>query len=321
MSNQCQCWGGYFCSIPEKQALAAIGQSQLMHLYSVHFSRYGRNIAQLLLTRDDMEDRRRYRNTSYTLEKLLALGVVPIINENDTTTIDELRFSDNDILSAIVAAKIKADFLVLLSDVDGLFNCDPHKHPGACLVPRIEKITPEIEAMVVNVRSRVGAGGMSSKLEAARRATDAGTYVCICNGKRRGVLDEVFAGRCPGTLFVPQRSCDLSSRARWIAFGKSGANKWIMVDDGARDALIRGKKSLLAVGIKDIKGEFRRGDVVQIRDGAGNRIGKGLVNYDANEVRKIRGAKSDAIEKILGTKEYDEVIHRDNMIIFPKIRT
>jgi len=305
-------------SIPEKQALAAVGQSQLMHIYSVHFSRYGRNIAQLLLTRDDMDDRRRYLNTSYTIEKLIELGVVPIINENDTTTVDELRFGDNDILSAILTAKMKAEFLIILSDVDGLFDRDPRKNKDARLLSRVEKFTPEIEAMAVHSPTLLGVGGMSSKIDAARRAIDAGAHVCICNGKRPSVLEDLFAGRCPGTLFLPQRRLALTSRERWIAFGKSGINKWVVVDEGARKALIEGKKSLLPVGICDVHGEFQRGDVVEIRDAAGTRLGKGLVNYDSGDVRKIMGAKSDAIEKILGEKEYDEVIHRDNMIIFPQ---
>jgi glutamate 5-kinase len=305
-------------SIPEKQALAAVGQSHLMHIYSVHFSRYGRNIAQLLLTRDDMEDRRRYLNTSYTIEKLLELGVVPIINENDTTTVDELRFGDNDILSAILTAKMKAEFLIILSDVDGLFDRDPRKNKDARLLSRVEKFTPEIEAMAVHSPTLLGAGGMSSKIDAARRATDAGAHVCICNGKLPSVLEDLFAGRCPGTLFLPQRRPALTSRERWIAFGKSGINKWVVVDEGARKALIEGKKSLLPVGICDVHGEFQRGDVVEIRDAAGMRLGKGLVDYDSGDVRKIMGAKSDAIEKVLGQKEYDEVIHRDNMIIFPQ---
>jgi len=171
--------------------------------------------------------------------------------------------------------------------------------------------------MAAHSSSRLGLGGMISKIEAARRATDAGAHVCICNGKRPGVLNDLFAGRCPGTLFIPQRSPDLSSRERWIVFGKSGVNKWIIVDEGAKKALIEGKKSLLPVGVRDVQGAFERGDVVEIRDASGARLGKGLVNYDSEDIRKIMGAKSDAIEKILGQKEYDEVIHRDNLIIFP----
>lgn len=303
-------------SIPEKQAFAAVGQGQLMHLYSVHFSRYGRNIAQLLLTRDDMEDRRRYLNTSYTLDKILSYGVVPIINENDTTTIDELRFGDNDLLSAMVTAKMKAEFLIILSDVDGLFDKDPRQHQDACLIPEVKQITPDIEAMADYAPSRLGAGGMRSKIEAARRATQAGAYVCICNGKRPGILNDLFSGNCKGTLFLPQKGKDLSSRERWIAFGKVGINQWIIVDDGAKKALIQGKKSLLPVGVKNVKGEFEQGDVVEIRDTKGERLGKGLVNYNSSDILKIKGAKSEVIEKILGQKEYDEVIHRDNMIIF-----
>lgn len=303
-------------SLPEKQALAAVGQSRLMHMYSAHFSRYRRSIAQILLTRDDMEDRRRYLNASYTLERLLSLGVIPIINENDTTTVEELRFGDNDVLSAIVAAKMKADFLILLSDVDGLFDRDPRKNSGAELVTRVEKITPEIESMAEKAPSRLGAGGMRSKIQAATRASYAGAHVCICNGKKRDVLRKLFSGVCPGTLFLPSGEKELTSRQRWIAIGKSGVNRWVIVDDGARKALVEGKKSLLPVGIREVKGKFDRGEVVEIRDSEGNRLGKGLVNYDSQDIMKIQGARSHEIEKILGRKEYDEVIHRDNLIVF-----
>jgi len=303
-------------SIPEKQALAAIGQSRLMHRYSVHFSNYGRNIAQLLLNREDMEDRRRYLNAKYTLEKLLSYGVVPIINENDTTTVDELRFGDNDVLSAIVTAKMKAEFLILLSDVDGLYNCDPRTNPDAKLITRVDEINPEIVGMAANAPSKLGAGGMSSKIEAARRGSISGSYVCICNGKKTGILKSLFKGECRGTLFLPGEKRDFSSRARWIAFGKSEEGRCLIVDEGARKALIAGKKSLLAVGIQSVKGEFERGDVVGISDPAGNLIGKGLVNYNSGDMDKIKGAKSDEIESILGSKEYDEVIHRDNMSVF-----
>jgi glutamate 5-kinase len=303
-------------SIPEKQALAAVGQSRLMHRYSVHFSNYGRNIAQMLLNRDDMEDRRRYLNTRYTLEKLLSFGVVPIINENDTTTVDELRFGDNDVLSAIVTAKMKAEFLILLSDVDGLYNCDPRANPDAKLITRIDEINPEIVKMAANTTSKLGAGGMTSKIEAARRGTSSGAYVCICNGKKTGILDFLFKGKCPGTLFRPGKKRDLSSRARWIAFGKSEEDRVIIVDDGAKNALIAGKKSLLSVGIKSIKGKFECSDVVGICDTEGNLIAKGLVNYNSEDLAKIKGARSEDIESILGIKEYNEVIHRDNMSVF-----
>ncbi|HPB30551.1 MAG TPA: glutamate 5-kinase [Candidatus Sumerlaeota bacterium] len=303
-------------SIPEKQALAAVGQSRLMQVYSMHFERYGRNIAQLLLTRDDMDDRRRYLNTNYAMEKLLSLGVVPIINENDTTTVDELRFGDNDGLSAMVAAKMKAEFLIILSDVDGLYDKDPRTNPDARLITRVEKVTPAIEAMAANPPSRLGAGGMRSKIEAARSATLAGTWACICCGKKPGILGDLFAGRCPGTLFVPDSQKNLSGRERWIAFGKAGTNRWLVLDDGARKALVEGKKSLLAVGIRDVRGNFERGDVVEIRDGEGLRLGCGLINFSSDEVRRIQGARSEDVKRILGQKEYNEVIHRDNMILF-----
>lgn len=305
-------------SIPEKQALAAIGQSRLMHLYSIHFSRYGRHIAQLLLTRDDMEDRRRYLNASYTLEHLLQMGVIPVINENDTTTVDELRFGDNDLLSAIVTAKTKSELLIILSDVDGLYDSDPRMNVTAKLITKVDSITPEIESMAAHAPSRLGAGGMRSKIVATQYASFAGSHVCICNGKKPGILDDLFSGICPGTLFMPERRREMSSRERWIAFGKSGEGRIIIIDDGARKALVKGKKSLLPVGVKGLKGEFERGDVVEIRDAKGRRIGKGMVNYNSVDVEKIKGIKSEEIEETLGIKEYDEVIHRDNMIIFAK---
>ncbi len=302
-------------SIPEKQALAAIGQSHLMRQYTDAFSRYNRKVAQILLTRDDMDDRRRYLNTSYTLDRLFDMGVVPIINENDTTTIDELKFGDNDLLSAIVATKLDAELLLLMTVVDGLYVGDPTKDKHCQLLPRVERITPEIKALASSVKSVLGSGGMQSKLQAVEYASLAGIYSIIANGKKRNILETIISGKVDGTLFLPASRKRMSKRERWIAFGTAGRGRKIIIDSGATKALIQKGKSLLSVGIKDIEGEFSRGNVVFVCNEKGDILGKGLVNYSSDEVLKIKGVRTCDIAGILGYRDYEEVIHRDNFVL------
>jgi glutamate 5-kinase len=312
-------------SMPEKQALAAIGQSKLMQIYSAIFARYGRKVAQILLTRADMEDRRRYLNARHTLDYLLDLGVVPIVNENDTTTVDEIKFGDNDILSAIVATKIDADILIMLSVVDGLCCRKAGADRGGRtrqsvgqVIEVVPRVTPDIAAMAQNDRSEGGSGGMQSKIDAARIASCAGLYTVIANGKRPGILEKIFAGDFPGTLFLPEQPTrQWRARERWIAFGKSGKGKRIIVDDGAKRALLQ-NKSLLPVGVRAVEGSFEHGDVVEVCDAEGVVLAKGLSNYAADEVKRICGRKSADIAHILGYKDYDEVIHRDNLVLLRK---
>lgn len=302
-------------SIPEKQALAAIGQSKLMHYYDRSFEKYKKKIAQILLTRDDMDDRRRYLNTSYTLEKLLEIGVIPIINENDTTTIDELKFGDNDVLSAIVAAKMNADVLIMLTNVPGLLERPPIRNKPAKVVSCIERITPEIEAMASKYVSKYGSGGMSSKLEAAKRATYAGVCTVVANGKQPHIIDAILHGDFEGTTFLPHTTTRLSGRDRWIIYGKSSSNCRLVIDDGARHAVVVGHKSLLPVGVMSVTGTFQAGDVVEIHDKQNRLIAKGLVNYPASAVDKIKGLRSNEIARVLGQKDYDEIVHCDNLVL------
>jgi len=306
-------------SIPEKQALAAIGQCRLMHIYSSIFDTYGARIAQVLLTRDDMEDRRRYLNAEYTLTTLLDDGVLPVINENDTVTVDELKFGDNDGLAALLASKMNADLFVILTDVEGLMSANPRLDPAAQLVPLIGDEGAEAYTLArVTGNSRFGSGGMSSKLEAARVATLAGVTTVIANGRREGVLTDILAGKEVGTLFLPRATSArrLSSRDRWI-LAKAPRGRRLHIDDGARKALLDGKKSLLAVGVIEVEGEFRKGDVVEICDRKGNPLAKGLVNFTSENCRRIKGMKSAQIVKVLGELEYPEVVHRDNLVVLP----
>jgi glutamate 5-kinase len=286
-----------------------------MRLYAEVFARYGRKVAQLLLTRDDMEDRRRYRNARYTLDMLYEMGVVPIINENDTVTIDELKFGDNDMLSAIVAAKLEADLLVLLTVVDGLFDASPKRSKDANLIPVVERVTTEIKRLVYSGKSTYGSGGMESKLESVEYAGLAGIPSIIAHGKKRAILSNIFSGTIDGTLFLPRKCRRLSARERWIAFGKIGGGRKLILDKGACEALVSRGKSLLAVGISKVVGDFKRGDVVQVCNQSDELLGKGLVNYSSEEIRKIKGSKSSEIQKILGYMDYDEVVHRDNFVL------
>ncbi len=302
-------------SIPEKQALAAIGQSKLMHYYDRSFEKHKRRIAQILLTRDDMDDRRRYLNTRCTLEKLLEIGVIPVINENDTTTIEELKFGDNDVLSAIVAAKMRADLLIMLTNVAGLSERPPSPNRPAKVISCVERITPEIEAMASKYVSKYASGGMISKLEAAKRATYAGVYTVVANGKQPGIIDAILHGDFEGTVFLADTTTRLSSRDRWIIYGKSSSNCRLVVDDGARRALVVGHKSLLPVGVIAISGEFQAGDVVEIYDQQDQLIAKGLVNYSASAVDKIKRLQSHKIAGVLGQKDYDEIVHCDNLVL------
>ncbi|MCD6385559.1 glutamate 5-kinase [Candidatus Sumerlaeota bacterium] len=303
-------------AIPEKQALASIGQSKLMKLYSEAFGKYGRKVGQILLTRADMDDRRRYLNTRYTLEMLFKMGVVPIVNENDTTTIDELKFGDNDLLSAIVATKLEAELLVMLTVVDGLCYSVPKPGKPAQLIPLVERLTPEIKNLACDSRTELGSGGMHTKLQAVEYAALGGVYSVITNGKRRGILEKIFSGEIEGTLFLPVAGRKrLSKRQRWIAFGKAGRGRKLIIDAGASQALLRKGKSLLPVGIKDVIGEFERGDVVEIYDEKGTFLGKGLVNYTSEEVKKIKGHHTSEIPDLLGHRDYDEVVHRDNFVL------
>ncbi|QCX34448.1 glutamate 5-kinase [Caloramator sp. E03] len=300
-------------TIPEKQAAAAVGQGILMHIYEKLFAEYGQIVAQVLLTREDMSHRIRFLNARNTLFALLDNNVIPIINENDAIVTEEIKFGDNDTLSACVASLVEADLLILLSDIDGFYDSDPHINPNAKLISWIDKITPEIEAAAGGAGSHLGTGGMATKIKAAKIAVSAGTSMVIANGSNPKIITDIITGKNIGTWFKPKEK-PLHARQRWIAYSTKIKGK-IYVDDGAEKAIIVNKKSLLPSGITKISGKFSEGQVVSILNSKDKEIAKGIVNYSSNEIEQIKGLNSSQIENILGHKNYDEVIHKDNMVI------
>jgi glutamate 5-kinase len=302
-------------SIPEKQAAAAVGQSALMEHWEAAFARHGRMVAQVLLTQADISARARYLNARNTLLTLLGYGVVPIVNENDTVAVEEIKVGDNDNLSAFVAHLLDADLLVLLTDVDGLYRGDPARDPGARKLDSVESVTPEIEGLVWEERTRGAIGGMLTKLQAAQKAAAAGVPMVIASGRTPGTLDRLLQGEPVGTYF-PARADRLAARKRWIAFAVPPQGR-LTVDAGARRALTEAGKSLLPSGVIDVEGEFEAGDVVAVSVAAenGREFARGLVNFNAAELRTIRRAKTRDIEALLGYKSFDEVIHRDNLVL------
>lgn len=299
-------------NIPEKQALAAIGQGILMHMYEKFFSEYDKTVAQVLLTREDFMNRGRYLNARNTLLTLLRLGVIPIINENDTVAFEEIKFGDNDTLAALVSGLVDADLLILLSDIDGLYTADPRQDATAQLIKVVEELTPEIIEFAGGAGTKLGSGGMMTKLQAAKIASNSGIPMMVINGSREGIIREITQGANPGTLFMP-REHRINMRKTWIAVA-SKANGRLYVDRGAEKALIEKGKSLLPSGITKVEGNFKRGCVVKII-GPSHEIARGIVNYEASEIEQIKGCQSQEIEKILGHKDYDEVIHRDNLTL------
>jgi len=299
--------------IPLKQAAAAIGQIRLMWAYQDAFQFQGQMVAQVLLTQDDIRDRSRYLNARNTLISLLRLDVIPIINENDTVAVEEIRFGDNDQLSALVANLVDADLLIILTDLDGLFTADPRKNRKASLISLIPKITEDVRVWAGDSSSGVGIGGMSSKVLAAKVATASGIPTIVANGRVEEVLREIMRGKSVGTLFLPEAD-RMASRKRWLAFATQSQGT-IAVDKGAKSALIQKGKSLLPSGVIDAWGDFRPGDVVTLLGPERLEFARGLVNYGVEEVNKVKGCPSSQIEKILGYKHSDEVIHRDNLAV------
>jgi glutamate 5-kinase len=301
-------------AIAQQQAAAAIGQSQLIWTYERLFGTYGQRVAQILLTHADLHARDRYLNARHTLQTLLDYGVIPIINENDTVSVAEIRFGDNDRLSAMVCNLVDADMLVILTDLDGLYTADPRLEPTATLIPVVEHVDARIEALAGRTTHRTGRGGMASKIEAAKIAGASGIHTHIANGLRPDVLLQLLAGNAVGTHIHPPNSAKLSSRKRWIGFALKAMGE-LIVDDGAKRALTTRGKSLLPSGILTVSGNFHFGDAVYCTDTTATRFARGLVNYSAKELRAIMGQHTSRIEKILGHKAYDEVIHRDNMVL------
>jgi len=300
-------------SLPLKQAAAAIGQSRLMRAYKDALRKHGLTAAQVLLTRDDLANRRRYLNARNTLMTLLEYGVVPVINENDTVVIDEIRFGDNDNLSAMATNLVEAQLLVILSDVDGLYDNDPRHNAEAKLISEVERITPEIEAMAGKEETMLGTGGMTTKLKAAKRATLFGAGTAIINGLTPHNLLYLFDGHELGTYFLPARD-PMAARKHWIAFTKKPKGKLIL-DEGAHKAVADRGKSLLPSGIRQLDGTFERGDAVRLCDLNGKEFAKGVTNYNSAELIRIIGKNTKEIVQILGYQYGDEVVHRDNLVI------
>lgn len=300
-------------TIPEKQAAAAVGQGILMQHYETLFAPQGIIVAQVLLTGEDITCRERYLNARHTLHSLLCYRTVPIVNENDTVAVEEIRFGDNDTLAALVACLVDADLLVLLTDLDGFYTADPHRDRSAQLIPEIEEITPEIEAVAGGRGSALATGGMETKLQAAKITMQAGIPLVITSGMQQGNLAAILNGEQVGTLFVP-REDRMQARKRWIAFGSPLRGK-IVIDRGAVRAILKKGKSLLPGGITAVEGEFEAGNVVSLVEPCGQEIARGISNYPSSAISLIMGRKSKEIKSILGYHDYDEVVHRDNLTI------
>ena len=299
--------------IPKRQAIAAVGQAGLIMEYEKAFARYHKKVAQILLTGDDLNNRRRYLNARNTLCMLLSWQVVPIINENDTVMIEEIQFGDNDNLAAMITLLMDADILVNLTDIDGLYTKNPRKYPDAELIPLVSTIRENIVKVAGDIPGPLGTGGMLSKINAARKVTASGIPMVIANGDKPDILIKLFSGKEIGTFFVSKKK-KLKSRKCWIAFTLKPKGA-IRIDDGAALAILNRGKSLLPSGIVHVEGEFNVGAPVEFKNGDNETLGTGLVNYSSADIRKIMGFKSSQIKKILGHKPYDDVIHRDNLAI------
>ncbi len=304
--------------LAQLQAVAAVGQAHLIQTYEHFFSERQRHVGQMLLTADDLDHRTRYLNVRNTLMSLLRFGVVPIINENDTVAVEELMttFGDNDRLAAMVAGLLPKPLLVILSDVQGLYNCDP-SDPSAQVLNTVAQIDAAVFDLVKDRRTGLSKGGMASKLKAAQSLTNSGSPVIIAGGRQENVLVRIQQGEPLGTLFLPQGR-NVAPKKRWIGFTAQCTGK-LQVDEGAAKAISNDGRSLLAIGIREVSSDFEKGDVVSIVDPNDTEIARGLTNYSSADVRQIRGCRSPKIEEILGQCPYEEVVHRDNMALVPAL--
>lgn len=297
----------------ELQAAAAVGQMGLVQTWEAQFKRHGMHTAQVLLTHEDLSDRKRYLNARSTLSALLELGVVPIVNENDTVVTDEIRFGDNDTLGALVANLIEADGLIILTDQQGLFDRDPRSHADARLIDERLASDPGLDAMVAGGAGALGRGGMLTKVRAARLAARAGAYTVIVGGRAEDVIVRLRNGEALGTLLLPDQE-RLAARKQWIA-GHLKTRGRLVLDAGAVRGVCSMGRSLLPVGVKSVSGQFRRGEVVSCLDESGHEVARGLINYDHEHARQIIGCSSDRIPELLGFVSEEELIHRDNLVV------
>ncbi|MBN2839278.1 MAG: glutamate 5-kinase [Fusobacteriaceae bacterium] len=299
-------------TLPEKQAVAAVGQVALIHLYQKIFAEYGKNIGQLLLTASDLNERNRYLNGRNTCFALFNAGVIPVINENDAIAVEEIKVGDNDTLSAFVATLVDADLLIIFSDIDGLYDSNPKENPEAKLLPLITSLNEEVKNMAGDSNSKFGTGGMATKIKAAEIALNSGVNMVIAQGEKPENLLKIIKGEDIGTLFVKNKK-GLRAKKHWLQYSSKKTGK-LIIDDGAKQAILK-HKSLLPSGIKEVEGNFQKGDVITLLDEEKNILAAGIVNYSADECKKILGKQSKDILKILGYKDYDEVIHINNMSI------
>jgi glutamate 5-kinase len=308
---------GQLKGVPYRQVLASLGQSHLMNVYEQLFDRHRIAVAQALLTKADLSDRSGYLNARNTLLALLELGVVCIVNENDVVAVDEIqeaKFGDNDNLSAMVGNLIDADLLIMLTDIGGLYEADPLRHPEARLIRQVDRIDANIESLAANTPSKMGTGGMATKIEAASLATISGVTAVIADGREPDVIVRLASGESIGTRFLPASS-KLESRKRWMMSGLCVRGK-LVVDKGAAAALKKDKRSLLATGIRQVEGKCQRGDIVNIFDPDGTKIGSGITNYGSADIEVIKGSHSEQIVELLGRDYGAEVVHRNNLVIY-----
>lgn len=302
--------------ISMKQAIAACGQSALIWNYERVFSSFGLIVAQILLTHDGLADRKRFLNARKTLTTLLDMGIIPVVNENDTVAVEEIMLGDNDNLAALVTSLVEADLLVLLTDIEGLYNKDPRKNEDAEFISLIESIGEEIESVAGDTLGRTTTGGMITKIQAARTAAAFGVPTIIANGRSGTALADIFDGKDVGTIFLPAKKT-LTGRKHWIAFTLKSAGE-IVLDGGAVRAITAQGKSLLPSGIKDVRGKFGVGDSVTCVDESGVPVARGLTSYGSDDIRRIMGKSTKDVEKTLGYKFTDEVIHRDDLAVIEK---
>lgn len=301
-------------SLPEKQALAAVGQGLLMGMYEQVFAQYSQSVAQVLLTRDCFADPSRYLYSRNTLFALLDFGVIPIINENDTVAVEELRFGDNDTLSAMVACSVDADLLIIISDIEGLYDSNPRENPAAKLIQEVTEITVDMERNSRTKGNSLSSGGMYTKLEAARVAMANGIPMIIASAAEKDIIIRAARGENIGTLFRPIRESYESSRRRWISVG-SATKGAVVVDEGAEDAIRNKGTNLFTSGVVEVRGNFVHGDVISVLSGSGMAVARGVSNYSSDDAKKIVGKRSAEIKEILGSSDYEELIHRRNIAI------
>jgi len=300
-------------TIPHKQAAAAIGQTRLMRAYEEALAVHGLKVAQVLLTSEDLASRQRFLNARATLDALLGFGIIPVINENDTVVVDEIKFGDNDNLSSLVTNVAEAGLLMILTDIDGFFSADPRSNPDAVLISLVKGITREVERAAGGSGSTVGTGGMATKVAAAKKAAKNGVPTIIVPGKRQGVISALMRGEEVGTLFLPTDG-GLNRRKHWIAYTLKPAGR-IVVDDGAREVLLKKGKSLLPSGVIRVEGRFERGASVRICGSDEQEFARGLSDYSSSEIARLAGHKSSRIEAILGYRYADVIVHRDNLVV------